>query len=47
MVNCDKNAEILKAHFSLLFNSQVEVDFSVINEIPKQETQQDLGKMPS
>jgi hypothetical protein len=37
----------LKAHFSSLFNSQVEVDFPVINKIPKQETQHDLGKIPS
>jgi hypothetical protein len=45
--NNDKNAEILKAHFSSVFNSQVEVDFSVVDEIPRHGTQYNLGKIPS
>ncbi len=45
--NADENAEVLKSHFSSLFNSQVEVDNTVLEEIPKHEIQHELGKVPS
>jgi hypothetical protein len=41
------NTEILKTHFSSLFNSQVKIDFSAIDKIPNHETQHKLGEMPS
>lgn len=45
--NDDENAEILKTFFSSLFNSQAKVDFSVLDEIPKHETQHNLGRTQS
>lgn len=41
----DENTEILKAHFSELFNSQVGIDIAVLEDIPKHEVQQKLGDM--
>ncbi len=41
--NNDKNAEILKGHFSKLFNSQVGIDMTVLEGIPKHEVQHRLG----
>jgi hypothetical protein len=45
--NDDENAEIVKTLFSSLFNSQAKVDFSVLDEIPKHETQHNLGRTQS
>jgi hypothetical protein len=42
-----ENAEILKDHFTSLFNSQTRVDFSVVDEIPNHISQQILGEVPS
>jgi len=46
-INDLENAEILKDHFTSLFNSQTRVDFSVVDEIPNHISQQVLGKVPS
>jgi hypothetical protein len=43
----DVNAKILKTHFSELFNNQVEVDMTVLEDIPNLEVQHKLGDTPS
>ncbi len=43
----DKNAKILKAHFSELFDSQVEIDMTVLEDILKHKVQHKLGGMPT
>jgi hypothetical protein len=35
--NVEEKAEIFKSHFSSLFNSQVEIDATVLDKIPKHE----------
>jgi hypothetical protein len=47
VTNDTENAEILKAHFTSLFNSHTRVDFSVLDEIPNHITQHILGEVPS
>ena len=45
--NDDDNAVILNAHFHTLFNSQVEVDPTVIDNLPQLPIQHDLGEAPT
>jgi hypothetical protein len=42
-----ENAEILKAHFTSLFNSHTRVDFSVLDKISNHTFQHILGEAPS
>ena len=45
--NDDDNAKILNAHFASLFNSQVQVDFTVLDKLPQYETRHEFGEAPS
>ena len=45
--NDNENAEILNIHFNSLFNSQVQADFTVLNNLPQYEIKHDLGKKPT
>jgi hypothetical protein len=45
--NDDDNAVILNAHFHTLFNSQVEVDPTVLDNLPQLPIQHDLGEAPT
>ena len=42
--NDNENAEILNTHFNSLFNSQVQVNFAVLNNLPQCETRHELGE---
>ncbi len=45
---CDKdNARILNSHFHSLFYSEVEVDMTVLEELPQYEVKQELGEAPT
>ena len=41
------NARILNSHFHSLFNSEVEVDMTVLEELPQYEVKQELGEAPT
>ena len=43
----NNNAKILKTHFSSLFNSQVPVDFTVLNKLPQYEVKHKFGETPT
>ena len=41
------NADILNSHFSSLFNSQVNIDYSVLDNLPQQEIKHEYGNTPT
>jgi len=41
------NADILNSHFSSLFNSQVEADLSVLDNLPQHEIRHEYGNTPT
>jgi hypothetical protein len=43
----EENANILNSHFQSLFNSQIEPDFSVLDELPQHKAELDLDKWPT
>jgi hypothetical protein len=43
----NENAEILNTHFNSLFNSQVQVDFAVLNNLPQCEIRHEFGEKPT
>jgi hypothetical protein len=45
--NDNDNAKILNTHFHSIFNSQVEIDPTVLNELPQHEVDHTLGTLPS
>ena len=42
--NDNDNAEILNAHFKSLFNSQVQVDCTVLDKLPQYEIKHEFGE---
>jgi hypothetical protein len=45
--NDDDNAAILNSHFHSLFNSNVQVDPTVLNDLPQHEIKYELGETPT
>lgn len=45
--NDTENEKILWEHDHCLFNRYAEVDYSVLDNIPKHDTQHHMGKVPS
>ena len=45
--NDTDNAQILNAHFQSLFNSEVQIDPTVLNNLPQQNIAHDLGNVPT
>mmetsp|Transcript_22629 Transcript_22629/g.32396 ORF Transcript_22629/g.32396 Transcript_22629/m.32396 type:complete len:650 (+) Transcript_22629:1533-3482(+) len=45
--NDNDNAKILNTHFSSLFNSQVPVDFTVLDKLPQYEVKHEFGETPT
>ena len=42
-----ENTDILDLHFNSLFNSQVSVDFTVLNNLPQHDTKHEYGILPT